>query len=301
MSISLSKLEVREPVRYKALSVFPLYSNGTSPLEYLLAEEAISSSAVVVEEISEQGSVPYLRVRNLSNKRVLFLEGEELLGAKQNRVLNTTVLIAPSKELNLPVSCVERGRWHARSKTFSSSDHISSSTLRKHLKASVHRSLKEKLGHRSDQDKVWQEVDRMDASLNVGSTTSAMNDTYQTYSQQLNEARQQIGYPGGAIGIAVAMGSKIVAVDVFDQPHTCEQMWDRLLRGHSLESITTQETDATPSTLEVQQFLRLFEGSTWETHPAVGEGIEQRVEQNGGMGSALLVEEIPVHVSMMSA
>jgi hypothetical protein len=36
----------------------------------------------------EAGPVPELRVENGSDIRVLFLEGEQLVGAKQNRILN---------------------------------------------------------------------------------------------------------------------------------------------------------------------------------------------------------------------
>ena len=57
------------------------------------------------------GSVPDLLVENRGDVRVLFLEGEELIGAKQNRILNTSVLVAAHTKVKIPVSCVERGRW----------------------------------------------------------------------------------------------------------------------------------------------------------------------------------------------
>jgi transposase len=50
---------------------------------------------VTVQEVSEGGSVPDLLVENSGDTRVLFLEGEELVGAKQNRILNTSVDAAP--------------------------------------------------------------------------------------------------------------------------------------------------------------------------------------------------------------
>jgi hypothetical protein len=64
-----------------------------------------------IEELHEAGSAPELRVVNEGALRVLILEGDELVGARQNRVVNSSVLVAAGSELVLPVSCVERGRW----------------------------------------------------------------------------------------------------------------------------------------------------------------------------------------------
>jgi hypothetical protein len=41
----------------------------------------------------------------------LLLDGEQLVGAKQNRIPNMIVLVAAQTEVTIPVSCVEQGRW----------------------------------------------------------------------------------------------------------------------------------------------------------------------------------------------
>jgi hypothetical protein len=108
----------------------------------------------IVEEVSEGGSVPNLLVRNGTGSRVLFLEGEELRGAKQNRVLNTSVLVAAGSTTTIPVSCVEQGRWRYRSRHFVLGGSHSSSKLRHFLKASVSQSLQVGQGHLCDQGAV---------------------------------------------------------------------------------------------------------------------------------------------------
>ena len=130
MSVAVPHVRVGEPVRCQSLSVFPLFDGQQTPVEYLLSDEGIGSGSVTVEEVSEGGSVPDLLVENKGDVRVLFLEGEELVGAKQNRVLNTSVLIAAKSKVKIPVSCVEQGRWRYRSKHFGSSGSHSSSKLR---------------------------------------------------------------------------------------------------------------------------------------------------------------------------
>ena len=55
-------------------------------------EEALADGTVKVTEVSAAGHVPELRVKNSGATPVLILDGEELVGAKQNRIVNVTVL-----------------------------------------------------------------------------------------------------------------------------------------------------------------------------------------------------------------
>lgn len=123
MAVALPTFRVGEPVRYEALSVFSLFSEAADHVEYALAEEALAGGTATVEEVSESGSVPDLLVDNQGELRLLLLEGEELRGAKQNRVLNTSVLVAAHTRLKIPVSCVEQGRWRYLGKHFQHSGH----------------------------------------------------------------------------------------------------------------------------------------------------------------------------------
>jgi hypothetical protein len=85
-----------------------------------LLSKAIDSKLAVVQEISQSGSVPNLHLHNKSLRPILIPEGEILVGAKQNRVVNITVLVAAKSTFTVPVSCVEQGRWQYRSQTFQS-------------------------------------------------------------------------------------------------------------------------------------------------------------------------------------
>lgn len=114
-------IRVGNPICHESLTVFPLFAEPNGQVEYLLSDEAIQAGSVTVQEVSEGGSVPDLLVENTGTIRVLFLEGEELVGAKQNRILNTSVLLPAKSKIKIPVSCVERGRWAYKSRHFGSS------------------------------------------------------------------------------------------------------------------------------------------------------------------------------------
>src|SRR5262245_55800708 len=175
-----------EPSRHGALTVFPLFAEPHGQADYLLSDEAIQAGAVSVLEVSEGGSVPDLLVENSGDARVLFLEGEELVGAKQNRILNTSVLLPARSKVKIPVSCVERGRWSYVSRHFGSSGSHSPSKLRHALKSSVSESLASGAGHRSDQGKVWEEVEKQQATLGVSSPTAAMSDSFAAHQEQID-------------------------------------------------------------------------------------------------------------------
>ena len=301
---AFSKIRVGEPIRYESLSVFPLFPTNGVPgeIDYLLSDEAVAAGTVTVEEINESGSVPTLMVTNKGDKRVLFLEGEELRGAKQNRVLNTTVLIGAGARTTIPVSCVEQGRWRHSSQHFMPSEHSSSSKLRHFLKGSVTRSLREGQGHRSDQGAVWTEVDRQMMALKSSSDTHAMSDTYETHRGRLEEFRAKLGYIEGATGLAVAVGPAVVALDLFDKPSTCRKVWDRLLSGFVMDALEENQAGSPAEPAQVNVVLKRLESAPWQKSPAVGEGEEFRAEAGAAThASALTFSAHLLHGSAMMA
>jgi hypothetical protein len=199
MTFALPKFRVGDPIRHEALSVFPLFCDLAGAIEYRIAEEALAGGAATIEEVNEAGSVPELLVDNRSDMRLLLLEGEELRGAKQNRILNTSVLVAAHSKLNVPVSCVEQGRWRYTERHFQSSGHHVTSKLRRAVKSSVLASLKSHGGHRADQGKVWEEVELLNSCMAVDSSTSAMSDAFDTYEDQICRLSPAARLRGGRV------------------------------------------------------------------------------------------------------
>src|SRR5215475_1725439 len=84
------EITVGNPTTFRNLTIFPIFRPGPACPEpdYLLAEDAIGKGVVKITELTVGGSVPEFRFENNSIKAVLLLDGEELIGGKQNRVLN---------------------------------------------------------------------------------------------------------------------------------------------------------------------------------------------------------------------
>jgi hypothetical protein len=301
MSLQLPQLQIGQPLSCNALTVFPLYAEAGTPADYQLADEAIAAATVSVQEVSAGGSVPELLVENTGDCRVLFLEGEELRGAKQNRILNTSILIPARSKLKVPVSCVEQGRWRHTSQHFASAKTRSPHGLHYALKSSVTRSLRQDGGHGSDQGAVWREVAKKQAAFGFCSPTSAMADTYDNLADRMTAYREKLKYPEGAVGVVVAVGPKVVCVDVFDKPATCQKAWDRVLSGCIVDALEGTAPEGSVDARTVEQVLGESKATTWSAAPAVGDGQEYRAEFNGSMGSALMLDEAVVHMNVLTA
>jgi hypothetical protein len=300
MSFHFPNVRVGPPVRFRSLSVFPLFGENGHALDYRLADEAMADSAVTVSEVSEQGSVPELFVENTGDVRVLFLESEEVRGAKQNRVLNTSVLVPARTKIKIPVSCVEQRRWRYTSPKFAGGHAMSPSGLRHALKGSVTQSVRLGAGHRSDQGTVWAQVQELHDKVAVSSPTAALADTYVKYDADIAAAREQLKYVDGACGLAVAVGNKVVSLDLFDKPTTCQKVWQRLLSGVVLDAVGSDETATPAAVADVERLLHESSTAGWQSAPAVGDGAEFRVAFAGNEGSALIADDVVVHGSVLA-
>src|ERR1051326_8950651 len=114
-------IQLGDPVEHRGVVIPPLFPRTDPRADYLTLEQAIPLGFHVTE-IDAAGSVPELLAKNPLDSNVLLYDGEELLGAKQNRILNVSVLVPARSETKIPVSCVEEGRWNARGAQFSPSD-----------------------------------------------------------------------------------------------------------------------------------------------------------------------------------
>ena len=112
LSKRISKAAVGPSQRFRNLTLFPLLAKDISQPEYICMVDALADEkSVTITEVSSGGSVPNIMVTNGTDKKVLIMDGEELVGAKQNRVANTTILLDANSRTVIPVSCTEQGRW----------------------------------------------------------------------------------------------------------------------------------------------------------------------------------------------
>src|SRR3990172_9050720 len=130
MTTLTASCQLGEPVTHRGAVVAPLFPRLAPRAAYVTLDEALERG-FRIREVSESGSVPELIAQNPTDADVLLYDGEELVGAKQNRILNVTVLVAAESMLTIPVSCVEQGRWSYRSDAFAPAPHAAYPELRR--------------------------------------------------------------------------------------------------------------------------------------------------------------------------
>ena len=296
---TLDAVEVGAPASFRNLTLFPLTGPGLDDPGYLTLDEAMEQGVVEIAEVSKAGSVPELEVSNTGALAVLLLDGEELVGARQNRVLNLTVLVPPGKITIIPVSCVEAGRWSFRSEKFAAAPRAHFAAGRARRVAQVTESLRATGDRRSDQGAVWDDIAGKAARLGVQSDTSAMADIYETAHDAIEEHVDALAASAkGHVGAAFGVGGRLAGLELFDSPRTLDALLPKLVRSYALDAIEVRAAKPSrPSPARVTSFLESLRKAQAEPFPAVGEGDDVRVTGPGVSGAALVARGRVVHLS----
>jgi hypothetical protein len=288
-------LQVGEPQAYGPLAVFPLRLAENGGPAYVTLRQAITGGQAAITEVSEGGSVPELRVVNKGDRRVLVLDGEELRGAKQNRVLNTSILIGGHSSLVVPVSCTEQGRWSYASRQFDESEFVADRQVRYAMKDSVNANLAAGVGHRSDQGRVWQEVGALHERHMTSSPTGAMRDAYQSRKGDLDAVLAAFPLQDGQQGMLVLHGARVVGLDLVSRAPQYAELHDKLLRSYAFEALVAGGEPGDRCVADA--FLERIADLPGRRYKSPGLGWDVRYEGAGVLGSALTYRGHAVHAA----
>ncbi|HZD44093.1 MAG TPA: DUF6569 family protein [Methanomicrobiales archaeon] len=291
-------VEFGDPQYYGTMGVVPLIVDGPPGPAYITLNEAIRKSLLTVSEVSEGGSVPQLKLVSTADVPILLLDGEELMGAKQNRVLNTTILVPPRAAMAIPVTCTEHGRWSYTSRTFADSDVLMASQIRRKKAQAVSDSLRNQRSYASDQAQVWNEIHMMSAKMKVASPTGAMKDAFEVQKPRIEEYLSAFPVVPHQRGLMVSIGGKIVGLELLSQEDAYASLHGKLVKSYAMEAIAEDGKTGEPITPEkAMAFLKEADTCTEERFQSVGMGWDCRFRGPSMVGSALLVDEAPIHMA----
>ena len=299
VSARMSEVSLGEAQKHLGLTMIPMLAEGPEQPQYRLLDDALSAGCARATEVSDAGSVPELKFINDCDQPVLLLDGEELVGAKQNRILNLTVLAPARTSIVIPVSCVEAGRWHRQSADFTSARRAHFSRGRAKKAARVTESLRDHGMRRGDQAEVWNDILYMSKSMGAFSNTGAAAAIYEKHRSSLDDYLQAFQPVSGQSGAIFAINGMVSGLDLFDSPATLATLLPKLVESFALDAIdsmTGEEEHKDIVSTELDNFIEQTAKVKTAEFPAVGEGVDLRLQDDKLSGGALVYDERIIHL-----
>lgn len=296
LAASLAWFEFAPATSFANLAMIPFLLKESRQRRYVTLDEALGTGRFRVTEVSEHGSVPTLHVHNELDTPVLLLDGEELVGAKQNRVVNLTILVPARAGLSIPVSCVEAGRWRHVAPEFSASGRAQFREARAHKQAQVTRSLA--LGEAmADQGDVWARISARASRLGVHAPTSAMHDIYQAQQHEVDAFVQALRPQVGQAGAAFAIEGRLAGVEFFDSAETMARLLPKIVGSYALDAVVAPREDRRHqfATDDVRRWFSTLAQVTPSADPSVGLGRALRWTGLDITAAALELEQEMMH------
>jgi hypothetical protein len=246
------QIRVGDVIDRGPVTFVPLFFGERAPtVDADLLEEGVRAGVTTVSEINEAGSVQSILVEHRGKFPLLIIDGEQVVGAKQNRVFNASFLVPPGASVVVPVSCVERGRWEYQARPhahpgdrhsiseFAPSEVTVTGDLRSRKLARVARSAMTSRRYDADQREVWRDVDEYLAKTKIWSPTSSFHDGFTARADEVDAAMESLHPQQDQAGIAAVAGTRLISLDMFGSPRLYRRAWKKVVRGVLADVYTT--------------------------------------------------------------
>jgi hypothetical protein len=295
---------------HKSLTLWPLLRDGPGPSAppYISLSQAFARRQLVIDELKRGATVPHVLATNRGEEAVLVLFGEEIRGAKQNRIANASFLVPPKAEIVLDVSCVEHGRWSwRRGATFAGSGTVMSSSIRHRMHRDVSMSRRAGRGFEADQRDVWNEIGERVIFSRAKSRTGAYADYVATRQNDLDEMSAAFRALPGQVGFVACIGEEVVGLEAIGRPEVFADAFRGLLRSYLVDAVDyalvrSRRWPARPAARfdAPEPFLAALGEARAEASPSLGLGIDLRIEDEHVSACALVAGEV-VHLTAFPA
>jgi hypothetical protein len=289
-------LEFGPAISMANLTMYPLLHGDETLPGYATLDEALAAGFVTVTEVSESGQVPELTIVNNGPVPVFVLDGEELVGAKQNRIVNLSILVPPHTKLPLPVSCVEAGRWAHRSRSFAAAGRAHYASGRAMNVQNVSCSLRA-LGQRDgNQGDIWADIEAKSERMDAPSPTRAAAAMYERSRSELDAFQAKLEALPRQVGAVFAINGAIVGLELFDNAATWRKSMRKIVESYGLDALDRREEEKGRARRDPKCFLKSVSATAVESFKAVGLGEDLRLTSSQVAGAGLAVEHELVHL-----
>ena len=236
----LPGLHVGRGYRFGNLDWFPIWTDA--PIKPRGYTTQFSASAVTVSELAN-AQVAGLQIQNSGSNGILLLEGTLLEGGWQHRALTRSVFVEANQALELPVVCVEQGRWGGTNAQ-AMGQKLAPARVRAAMRG-MHKVANGVVQASADQGKVWDEIHKYQADFGAMNGTGSYVAMRDDIDRKLPVMDSPVALPAQR-GVIVAIGGAPVAMELFDHPDTLSERLDAILRGYLPDAMKDNYTQ-TPS------------------------------------------------------
>ena len=286
-TINFEHLEIQE---HNNLTIIPLKSEGSSKTDILSLKKGLDMSLVIVKEC-EPESVENVMVTNNAVTPLLLIDGEEIIGAKQNRIINKSTIIPAKTTMKISVSCTEKGRWEYKNESkegFSCSPYIANSNTRRAKANTNELHLRQNI--------VWDSIDELESRGEYRSKTSAMNDNYNNLNHKQEEYLNHFIILNGQTGLIAIIDNEVRGIEIFNNPEIYKEYHEKIIKSYIIDSFNGKNSKNNIKIKEIEKILNNISESVFIKEDNVGLGESIKFSNNHGSGSALIYDDELVHM-----
>jgi len=269
------------------ITIAQLKYNCNEVANIISLENAFKNNYVIIKEMVQQ-RVNSVELENLSNSYIFILDGDMIKGAKQNRVINTSILVAPKGTAIIPVSCVEEGRWEETDEDFDYSMDIAHNSIRYSKLNHINNKSSLEFDFQANQRNVWNNVEEIIHCLDVKSPTNSHTDTYKQLDDELVSSTSNFDINEESNGILILVNNKIISCEIFNNKKLYSDYFNKILVSAAMEAKmkkinhTIEKLDAEKINNKLVNMFKEYQNNidNVKSNQAVCEGDEMRLNCN---------------------
>ena len=263
--------------------------------KYLSFSEAIAKNQVQISEVNKKGLVTKLSVSNKSSDNIIILNGELIIGTqiRQDRIVDSTVLIPGYATVLINTFCGEQYRWSPRlSNKISTSESLYFSSGRANNAADINTKL-------SKQCRIWSEISEKISDFNVKSFTNSVDQIYKKKKVNVEEIVNFFKIPSEAVGVALGINNQLVNIDIFSNNYMLQIYLPKIIRSIALDSFKKISKKSYLKKKDVHRFLRQIHQANKQKRQVVEGALGEELQFNSESvaGFILYHKEQTVHFS----
>ena len=287
-------IELLDSQKYENVEAIPIKSDFFGKKDFLTLKKGYEMNLVEIKEL-EHSTVNTVSCKNDSVTPLILIDGDEITGAMQNRIINDTLLIPAKSTINIPVSCTEHGRWHtkgegAESRTFKPSLYSANHSTRS-------RKSRASYEERDYQGEVWDSISEFESRSNFKSMTSALNDSYENLKDKQNDYLSKFHIEDGQNGVIFIVNGEVKGLELFYNHSIYKEYHEKLCRSYIIEAIVEKKSVDNIDRLELMKVLENISQSEFKSKKSIGLGDNLKFSNDFGSGSGLVWEDELIHMT----